>query len=315
MTAQKRVLVTGCAGFIGSNLCRMLLDEGYEVRGIDDLSAGLRTSVPEGVEFAELDIRDQAIRPLFEGVDVVFHLAARNCLSDCMEHPVPTASINVEGTVHVLEACRLASVAKIVYADSSASYEGIPDLPSREDRVDPIGPYAVSKRAGGQFVASYGRLHGLRYTILRYFNVYGPQQDYRRALPPVMAAFALALMQGRQPVIYGTGEKRRDFIYVDDVNRFHLLCLRDHRTDGMTLNVGTGENYSVLDVYEEIAEQLGSSVRPVFRTDLAGEAQETLADTTAARALGFVPEVGLKEGLARSIQHLRSIAMSQEPQP
>ena len=112
-----------------------------------------------------------------------------------------------------------------------------------------------------------------------------------------------------------TGKTRRDFIYVDDVNRFHLLCLRDHRTDGMTLNVGTGENYSVLDVYEEIAEQLGSSVRPVFRTDLAGEAQETLADTTAARTLGFVPEVGLKEGLARSIQHLRSIAMSQEPQP
>lgn len=309
-----RVLVTGCAGFIGSNLCRFLLDDGHEVRGIDDLSAGDRDRVPEGVEFAELDIRDPEIRPLFQGVQAVFHLAARNCLTDCLAHPVETASINVEGTVRVLEASRVAAVERFFYADTSAVYEGVEALPSVEDRVCPVGPYAVAKHAGALFVRSYGRLHGLPYTIFRFFNVYGPAQDHRRSVPPVMSAFILSLLRGETPVIYGTGQKRRDFIYIDDLCRFVLRCLRDSRSEGRVVNVGFGENYSVQEIFEAVARELHMDVAPQMRADLPGEAQVTLADISAARALGFEPEIDLIEGIKRSIEYVRNVVMTEEPQ-
>lgn len=305
---RRKILVTGCAGFIGSNLCRSLVAKGYAVRGIDNLMAGTRANIPAGVEFFEGDIRDPRIEPWFEGVDAVFHLAARNCLSDCMEHPLETAAINVGGTVQVLEACRKARVRKFIYADTSAEYEGIAEMPCAEDRVAPIGTYAVSKRGGALFVESHAKLHGLGYTILRYFNVYGPAQDFRRVMPPVMSAFLLKMMAGEQPTIFGSGEKRRDFIYVDDVNRFHLLALSDPRTDGKTFNVGSGTSYSIREVFDACARALGVAIAPVFREDMPGEAEVTLADTTAARSLGFVPEVSLELGLSATIDYLRSVA-------
>ena len=301
------LLVTGCAGFIGSNLCQALLERGHPVRGIDNLLAGTRANVPAGVDFHERDIRDPATADLFEGVDVVFHLAARNCLSDCMAHPADTADINVKGTVQVLEACRRQKVAKIVYADTSAEYEGVDEFPSREDRVAPVGTYAVSKRAGALFVESYHRLYGQRYTTLRYFNVYGPAQDWRRVVPPVMAAFVLKLLSGERPVIYGTGEKRRDFVYVDDVNAFHLRCLEDERTDGRTFNVGSGTSWSIRQIFDAIEAQLRTGLQPQYRPDLPGEAFQTLADVGAARGLGWAPEVGLEEGLRRTIAYLRGV--------
>jgi UDP-glucose 4-epimerase len=309
---MSRVLVTGCAGFIGGNLCRALLAGGHEVVGIDDLSAGTLDNLPGGVEFAELDIRDPGIQRLFAGVDAVFHLAARNCLIDCMRHPIETADVNVKGTIQVLEACRKVGGPKLIYADTSAAYEGIEQFPTPEERVCPIGIYAISKNAGAKFVESYGRLYGQRYTILRYFNVYGPAQDHRRVMAPVMSAFILRLLAGEPPVIYGTGEKRRDFVYVDDVNRFHLQCLRDTRTNGRILNVGSGRNYSVFEIYQAIVEQLGTEQRPVFRPDLPGEAFQTLADLTAARSVGFEPQTDLKDGLARSIEYLKTKVMTKE---
>ena len=301
------LLVTGCAGFIGSNLCQALLDRGYPVRGIDNLMAGTRANVPAGVDFHERDIRDPGIGPLFQGVDVVFHLAARNCLSDCMQHPADTADINVKGTVQVLEACRTAKVAKLVYSDTSAEYEGIDQFPSREDRVAPVGTYAVSKRAAALFVESYHRLYGQRFTTLRYFNVYGPAQDWRRVVPPVMAAFILKLLAGEAPVIYGTGAKRRDFVYVDDENAFHLRCIDDERTDGRTFNVGSGVSHSIREIFDAIEAQLRTGIRPQYRDDLPGEAEQTLADIGAARSLGWEPKIGLEAGLRRTIEYLRGV--------
>jgi nucleoside-diphosphate-sugar epimerase len=301
------LLVTGCAGFIGSNLCKALLARGHRVRGIDNLLAGTRANVPAGVDFHERDVRDPAIADLFAGVDVVFHLAARNCLSDCMAHPADTADINVKGTVQVLEACRRQQVPKIVYADTSAEYEGIDQFPSREDRVAPVGTYAVSKRAGALFVESHHALYGQRFTILRYFNVYGPAQDWRRVVPPVMAAFVLKMLAGERPVIYGTGEKRRDFVYVDDVNDFHLRCIDDERTDGRTFNVGSGRSWSIREIFAAIEAQLRTGLAPEHRPDLPGEAFQTLADVGAARALGWAPKVGLEEGLRRTIEYLRGV--------
>lgn len=301
-----RVLVTGCAGFIGSNLCRMLLDEGHKVVGIDNLSAGTLENVPDGVEFHELDIRTSDLAEVFSGAAAVFHLAAKNCLLDCMQNPLETADINVSGTVRVLEAARTSSVPKMIYADTSAEYEGVTDFPSRVDRVHPIGTYAASKRAAWHFCDSYSRLYGLRLTTLRYFNVYGPAQDFRRVVPPVMSAFIMKMLAGVRPTIYGTGAKRRDFIYVDDVNRFHLLALTDPRTDGRIFNVGSGVNHSICEIFDAIEAQLRTGITPEYAPDLPGEAEVTLADISDASALGWWPEIDLAEGLRRSIEYIRT---------
>jgi UDP-glucose 4-epimerase len=223
-----------------------------------------------------------------------------------VKNPLEAASINVLGTLNVLEAARRAKVRKFVYADTSAEYEGINEFPTREEQIRPIGVYAASKHGGATFCESYRELYGMNVTILRYFNVYGPAQDWRRVIPPVMSAFIIRMLQGERPLIYGTGEKRRDFIYVDDVNNFHLLVLEDQRADGKVFNVGSGINFSVKEVYQLVAELLKTGLRPIYRSDLPGEAQITLADLTAAKALGWEPRVAIIEGLSRTIEYLQS---------
>src|SRR5438445_5246934 len=227
-----RILITGVAGFIGCNLASRLTAAGTAVVGIDNLSAGVRENVGPAVVFHHEDIRSRAIYPMFEGVDAVVHLAAKNCLADCLQDPVETAEINVAGTANVLEAARRAGVRKFVYADTSAEYEGVFEFPSQVDRVAPLSVYARSKRAGAMFCEAYASFYDLRLTTVRYFNVYGPAQDWRRSIPPLMSAFAIKMLRGERPVIYGTGEKRRDFIYIDDVTEFNALALQSPRTDG-----------------------------------------------------------------------------------
>jgi len=300
-----RVLVTGVAGFIGSHLGRRLADDGDRVVGIDNLSSGWLENVDPRVTFHRADIASRSIYPLFEEVDAVFHLAAKNCLADCLEDPVATAETNVAGTANVLEAARRAGVRKVVFADTSAEYEGIHEFPSRVDRVAPLSVYARSKRAASMFCEAYQEFHGLHVAIVRYFNVYGPAQDWRRTIPPLMSAFALKLLQGESPVIYGTGEKRRDFIYIDDVTAFNVIALRDSRTDGHVYNVGSGTNHSVNEIFATLEGILRSGVRPVYKDDLPGEAEITLADIEVSRQLGWEPKVGLSEGLERSIAYIR----------
>jgi nucleoside-diphosphate-sugar epimerase len=301
----KRIGITGVAGFIGSNLADRLLAEGHDVVGFDNLAYGVREQVPDGVELHVVDIRGKEIYDAFRGVDVLFHLAAKNCIADCQDDPVETADINVTGTVNVFEAARNAGVGKIVYAESSALYEGSQHLPTPEGDVRPESLYATSKLAGMAFAEAYRRFFGTRMTALRYFCVYGPRQDYRRTIPPVMSAFVIKLLRGERPVIYGTGEKRRDFVYVDDVNDFHVRCIDDAATDGRTLNLGSGVNYSINELYRMVAELLGSDVEPEYRPNLPGEAQANLADISAARALGWEPRTDIREGLRRSIEFIR----------
>jgi UDP-glucose 4-epimerase len=300
---RPRIVITGVAGFIGSNLAERLLQEDYEIVGIDNLAYGLREQVPEGVKFFELNICDRYLKDLLQPQDIVIHLAAKNCISDCQADPVEAAAVNVTGTVNVFEAARHARAAKIVYAESSALYEGSRLMPTPETEVNPQSFYAVSKFAAMTFAAAYQRYYGLRTTALRYFCVYGPRQDYRRTIPPVMSAFIIRIMQKEQPVIYGTGNKRRDFIHVDDVNDFHLLCITDKRTDGQVFNLGSGRSYSVHEIYQRIAKLLDSTAAPLYRQNLPGEAEETLADISAAKSLGWEPKVTLEQGLASFIKY------------
>jgi nucleoside-diphosphate-sugar epimerase len=300
-----RTVVTGVAGFVGSNLAKHLLDQGNSVVGIDNLTAGTLENVDPRVEFHKADIRHQKIHRLLRGADTVFHLAGKTSLPDCQNKPLEAASVNVLGTLNVLEAARIAKVDKVIYADTSAEYEGITEFPTKEDKIRPIGVYAVSKHGGAAFCESYRELYGMNVTIVRYFNVYGPAQDWRRVIPPVMSAFIIRMLQGERPVIYGTGEKRRDFIYVDDVNDFHMTVLENSRSNGRVFNVGTGVNYSINEVYQLVEELLHTGLKPIYKPDLPGEARVTLADITVARELGWQPKVDIHEGLRRSIQYIR----------
>lgn len=302
---MKKVLITGVAGFIGSNLADRLLKEGYEVVGIDSLSYGLEEQIPAGVVFHNVDIRTKDIYPLFQGIDTVFHFAAKNSIVDCQNDPLGTADINVTGTVNVFLAASQAKVRKVIYAESSAIYEGSTKLPTPEEDEHPESFYASSKLATKYFADAFQRYHGIQTTALRYFNVYGPRQDYRRTIPPVFSGFIIKMLKGEQPIIYGDGSKRRDFIHVDDINDFHILAMEDDRTNGQVYNLGTGKNVSVLEIYETIKNILKVNIQPEFKPDQPGEAQENLADITKALALGWKPKTSLEQGMKASIEYIK----------
>ncbi len=301
---KPRIVITGVAGFVGSNLADYLLGKGYHVVGIDNLAYGLKSQIPDDCTFHEIDIRDPQLIDVIQAGDVIFHLAAKNCIADCQDDPVETASINVAGSVNVFEAARRKKAAKVIYAESSALYEGSQVLPTPEEELHPKSFYAISKAASMAFADAYSEYHGVATTALRYFCVYGPKQDYRRSIPPVMSAFIMRLAEGKAPTIFGTGGKRRDFIHVDDVNRFHELCITDQRTNGQVYNLGAGENYSVRDIYDHVAALMGKDYPPEHKPDLPGEAEETLADISRARGLGWRPQIGLDAGLKTMIDYL-----------
>lgn len=266
-----KVLVTGVAGFIGSNLALRLLKGGHEVIGLDNLAYGPKEQIPEGVKFHQLDVRAKEIYPVFGGCEVVFHLAAKNCISDCQVDPVETSDINVTGTVNVFEAAKRAGVRKVIYAESSSVYEGVDLIPTPETAEKPQSFYAMSKMATMFFADAYRRFYNVESTALRYFCVYGARQDYRRTIPPVFSAFIIKLLRGEAPTIYGTGEKKRDFIHVDDINDFHLLSMKYDRPNGEVYNLGSGENFSIREIFDEIADLLGSDLEPIYKPDLPGE--------------------------------------------
>jgi UDP-glucose 4-epimerase len=301
-----KILITGVTGFIGLNLVnRLLAEKKYTIVGIDNLAYSRREKIPEGITFHKIDIRDKNIYPLFENVDYVFHLVGKNCLADCQADPVETADINVTGTVNVFEASRRAKVKKIIYAESSGMYEGIHIFPTSEENVNPQSFYSVSKLAGRLFAQAYARYFDMKFTALRYFNVYGIGQDYRRTFPPMFSAFIINMLKGRPCTIWGDGRKRRDFIFVDDINDFHLQCIWDDRTTGNTYNLGSAENYSVIEIHDIISRLLGVTSKPIYKEGASWEAETTLASIVRAKALGWSPKTKLEDGLMASIEFIK----------
>lgn len=300
------ILITGVAGFIGSNLADYLINKGHKVIGIDNLSYGLIEQVPVNVKFYKVDILSKDIYKLFEKIDVVFHLAAKNCISDCQDDPLETVKINVLGSVNVFEASKRSNVNKIIYAESSALYEGSESFPTNEKDEKPESFYAVSKLASRFFSEAYFRFHNLNLIALRYFNVYGPKQDYRRSIPPLMCALIINLLKGEAPTIYGNGSKRRDFIYIDDVNRFHEMLINKEKINKKTFNIGFGKNHSVLEVFEILQKLLKVEISPKHGKDLPGEAFQNLADISNAKSLGWEPKINLEDGLKLSIDYIRN---------
>jgi UDP-glucose 4-epimerase len=294
---NQKVLVTGVAGFVGSNLADRLLSSGYDVIGIDNLAYGLLKQIPAGVDFHAVDIRSRDIQKLFCGVDVVFHLAAKNDLIACQQDPVETMQVNVAGTASVFEAARRAGARKVVFATSSALEEG-------EARLN--GFYAISKVANERIAAGYQHAFGLPFVALRYFNVYGPRQDYRRVHPPVISAFILKVLAGEAPALFdGYQNNKRDFIYVDDINDFHLQCITDDRLNGNLYRLGSGQSLSMDEVWRTVKTVTGCELDPVV---LPREAEDTptigLADISAAAAVGWRPKTSFIDGVRAQFEYL-----------
>ena len=291
-----RAIVTGGAGFIGSHVVEALLARGDDVTVVDDLSNGKRENVPDGARLVVADIRDGGLGPVFEKArpEVVFHLAAQVDVRVSVERPAHDASVNVIGTVAVLEAARIVG-AQVVFSSTGGAIYGECDGPAPESAERrPLAPYGVSKLAGEEYLAAYNRLYETSNVSLRYGNVYGPRQD-PHGEAGVVAIFLGALAKGQAPRIFGDGLQTRDYTYAGDVARASLAAA-GHA--GGVFNVGTGLETSVVELYELCRTVSGSSLEAVEAPARLGELQRSVLDVSLAeRELGWRAEVPLEEGL------------------
>jgi UDP-glucose 4-epimerase len=291
-----RAVVTGGAGFIGSHVVDALLARGDEVYVLDDLSRGKRANVPVAAELYAVDVRSDvdgvfgAARP-----EVCFHLAAQADVRVSVERPDFDAEVNVLGTLHILEAARRYGT-KVIFSSTGGAIYGECDGPADEDHPrNPLSPYGVSKLAGEEYLLAYNRLYGGGHVALRYGNVYGPRQD-PHGEAGVVAIFMSRLRSGGTPQIFGDGTQTRDYVYVGDVVAATLAA---GLHDGGVLNVGTGIETSVLDLYEQIQQASGIERAPEFAEARTGELQRSVLDASRARdELGWIPEHSLDDGLA-----------------
>jgi UDP-glucose 4-epimerase len=293
-----RAVVTGGAGFIGSHVVDALLARGDEVHVLDDLSTGKLANVPEGATLHEGDIRQDCDR-VFESVDpeACFHLAAQIDVRVSVERPHVDAEVNVIGTVRVLEAARRHGT-KLVFSSTGGAIYGERETPAPEDAPRlPLAPYGTSKLAAEEYLAMYNRLYGSSHVALRYGNVYGPRQD-AHGEAGVVAIFMNRLRDGQTPRIFGDGKQTRDYVYVADVAAATVAALD---SDASVLNVGSGVETSVLDLYERIQRAAGIEREPEFAAPRAGELQRSVLDPSLAqRELGWQPKHTLDEGLAET---------------
>ncbi len=302
------VLVTGGAGFIGSNIAAALASKGARVRIIDNLSTGHAANLEEidaQVDFVEASVADEdALHRALEDVELVFHEAAIPSVPRSVEDPRSTHAASVDATFQLLLACRERRVRRLIYAASSSAYGDQPTLPKREDMLpDPLSPYAVAKLVGEYYCQVFTRVYGLETISLRYFNVFGPRQDPSSQYSGVISRFISALLRDQKPVIYGNGEQSRDFTYVDNVVDANLKAAETNRGIGSTINIANGERISLNQLLNEVKELTGRrDVEAEYQKPRAGDVMHSLADISRARdLLGFEPRVGLREGLQLTI--------------
>ena len=302
-----RVLVTGGAGFIGSNLVDRLLADGVDVRVLDNLSTGFRDNVGAGAELVEGDVRDEAaVRAAMAGVDVVFHHAAHRAVLQSVEDPLSTDLANTHGTLLVLKAASDGGVKRVVAASSSSVYGGAKQLPTPESApLVPRSPYAVSKLAGEQYCRVWSELFALETVVLRYFNVYGPRQRPDSAYAAVIPLFTEALRTRARPTVHGDGKQSRSFAYVDDVVAANLAAAAAPAEvcSGKVYNIAGDTTHTLLDLLDELAAILGVEAEAVHTDPRPGDVRHSSADlSAAARDLGWRPSVSLAEGLRRTVE-------------
>ena len=301
-----RYLVTGGAGFIGSNTVDELVRRDHSVVVLDDISAGKEENLSQvagEIEFIRGSITDlEAVRAACRGVDYVLHLAARTSVPRSVKDPLETNRVNVDGTLNVLVAARDAKVRRVVFAGSSAVYGETPTLPKVETMMPvPISPYGVSKLVGETYARAFGRVYGLENVSLRYFNVFGPRQDPSSPYSGVLSRFITALLDGAQPVVFGDGEQSRDFTYVDNVVEANLLACEAAKASGTAINVGTGSRFTLNHTLKLLEKIAGRPAKPKYDPPREGDIRDSQADIELARTLlGYSPRVGFEEGLRRT---------------
>ena len=295
---RKVALVTGAAGFIGSNLCESLIKRGYTVTGIDNLSTG-RIEYIMGLDMAffEGSITDLTfMRSLFENVDYVFHQAALPSVPRSIADPLASNNANVNGTLKVLVAARDAGVKKVIYASSSSVYGDTPTLPKVETMAtNPMSPYAVSKLAGENYCRAFSKVYGLETVCLRYFNVFGRHQTAHSAYAACIPLFVKAIMEGNSPIVFGDGSQTRDFTYVKNVVEANILFAENDATG--VFNIACGKQYSINELIKLIQVTIDKSCTPVYNSERVGDVKHSLADITKAKKEGYNPKYDLEAGL------------------
>jgi len=308
-----RYLVTGGAGFIGSNTVDELVRRGHGVVVLDDLSGGKEENLADvrnKITFMKGSITElETVQKAMQQADYVIHLAARTSVPRSVKDPLETNRINVEGTLNVLVAARDNKVRRVVFAASSSAYGETPTLPKTESMQPvPISPYGVSKYVGELYAQAFGKCYGMENVSLRYFNIFGPRQNPFSAYGAAIPKFVSAILRGESPVVFGDGRQSRDFTYVDNAVAANLLAASApaKRVSGQVFNVACGRNATLLDVIGEVNRLLGTRIRPKFAPPRAGDVRHSKADISKAkRLLGYRASVSLREGLERTIAWLR----------
>lgn len=306
-----KFLVTGGAGFIGSNITRQLVSQGCFVRVIDNLLTGKKenlSDVADKIEFIEADIGDaQVAKQAVRDMDVILHQAALPSVPRSVDEPASTHRHCVDATFTLLLAARDAKVKRLVYAASSSAYGDTPTLPKVETMLPmPLSPYAAAKLMGEYYCSVFYKVFGLETVSLRYFNVFGPYQDPTSQYAAAIPAFVTAILKDKPPTIYGDGEQSRDFTYIDNVVSANLLAARAKQTQGQSINIACGDAVTVNKIIDMINDVTGKDVKPVYTDPRPGDVKHSLADISLAKQIiGYEPVTPFKQGLEKAITWYR----------
>jgi UDP-glucose 4-epimerase len=311
---QTKILITGGAGFVGTNFINDLLNRGHNpdcIAVIDNLSHG--TYLPQVHDkiqnFFREDIRNEYVKTIITEFkpEYIYHFAGLVSIYDCHANPYDAVDNNILGSINILDAAADANVKRVIFSETSAVYENceMSDAGFNETQSDPTTIYSTTKACLALIAESYSRTKGVNYTALRYFNVAGPLQDYNRTVPPVFAGFIIRLMAGKNPIIFGDPQKARDYIDVDDVNAFHMLCMENENTANQTFNLGTGNMTTLNDLKDIIGNVMGiQTVEYDQYNAIAGEALNIRADISKAKSMGWEPKKSMVDTIKETLTYL-----------
>jgi len=306
-----KYLVTGGAGFIGSNIVRELLKQGHEVRVLDNFATGKRENIlplmnDPNLSMIEGDLRSfHIVRAAVKGVDYILHQGALPSVPRSINDPITSNDVNILGMLNILEAAKEFGVNRVVCASSSSIYGNSETLPKVETMpVNPLSPYALTKYAQERYCQIFTQIYGLETVSLRYFNVFGPHQDPTSQYSAVIPKFIRMIKNDQVPVIFGDGTQSRDFTYVENNVHANLLACTAPKAAGEVINIACGERYTLIELVEMINKILGKNIEPKFETDRAGDVKHSLAGIDKAKELlGYEVKVGFREGLERTVEY------------